>query len=193
MKLVERLETLTPRERTLVLGFSGFVGALVLLALPLYMRLTLSEAVARNEAISDLIRQIEDERPALANRKEEVSRIEQRYARKAPALAGFLGGLAEQVGLQIPETQDRATAPRGKTFKERQTRIKLTKTGMLPLANFLEKFAQSGYSVAITHLDLQKRNAKPDEFDVEIDVSGFDKEEVKKAPTKAADEERDAE
>lgn len=186
MSSLSRLESLTERERRLVAGFLGFLGVVFLVGLPLYLRISLSSEVEKNDAMLELIEQIESERPALVNAKDETQRIEQRYARKAPPLAGFLSSTAEQAGLQIPETQDRATVPHGKTVKERQTRIRLTKVGMLQLSTFLEKLAQSGYAVAVTRLDLQRRSGKPDEYDLEIDVSAFDREEPKKAPPKAS-------
>ncbi len=195
MSSLSRLESLTERERRLVTGFLGFLGVVFLVGLPLYLRISLASQVEQNEAMLELIEQIEDERPALVNAKDEVQRVEQRYARKAPALAGFLSSTAEQAGLQIPETQDRATVPHGKSVKERQTRIRLTKVGMLQLSTFLEKIAQSGYAISVTRLDLQRRSGKPDEFDLEIDVSAFDREEPKKAAPKPStdpgDEEQD--
>lgn len=193
MNSLSRLESLTERERRLLAGFLGFLGVVFLIGLPLYLRISLASQIEQNDAMLELIQQIEEERPALVNAKDEIHRIEQRYAKKAPALAGFLSSTAEQAGLQIPETQDRATVPHGKTVKERQTRIRMTKVGLLQLSTFLEKLAQSGYAVSIGRLDLQRRSGKPDEYDLEMDVSAFDREEPKKAPPKpvTADEEDD--
>ncbi len=99
-------------------------------------------------------------------------------------MAGFLAQMADKSGLEIPESQDRPVVPLGKTIKERQTRIRLSKVGLLALSNFLEKIDQSGYAVQISHLMIQKRSSKDDEYDAEMDVSAYDREEIKK-PVKA--------
>lgn len=186
MSLKARFDQLAERERKLLTIFGAIFGGMVLLLGPFLVRMTVGEKETRNQAYRDVIQQIADERVTLARRREEVARVDSRYARRAPALAGFLAQMADQSGVQIPETQDRSVVPHGKTFKERQTRIHLTKLGMLSLSNFLEKIAQSGYAVSLSGLDIQKRASKDDEFDAELDVSAYDREEVKKTAPKPA-------
>ena len=72
-----------------------------------------------------------------------------RDARKAPQLAGFLAQMADQSGIDIPESQDRPTVPHGKKFDERSTQIRLRQVGMLKLATFMEKIEQSGNAVTM--------------------------------------------
>src|SRR5690606_25309081 len=131
------------------------------------------------------------ERLVLNRRNAEVSRVEARYRKKAPELAGFLAKQADRADVEIPETQDRSTVPRGKTFKERASRIRLSKIGMLSLSKFMDSVSNSGYPVSITRLDIRKRGGKPDTYDVEMDVSAYDKEEKKpKKKTSTSKEEK---
>ena len=180
MSLKDRLDQLEERERKLLVVFGGVFGVMVLLLVPLFVAMSVSSQKSENERVREMIQSIDDERVTLGRRQSARKRVEQRYAREAPALAGFLAKIADDVGVDIPETQDRSTVPRGKTFKERITKIRLRKVGMLDLATFMEKIEQSGYPVSISRLNIRKRSGKPDQFDAEIEVSAFDREQSKK-------------
>lgn len=182
MNLKERFEQLEEREKKLLMVFAGVVGVIVVLILPFALAVSVSSKSAANERIREIIQQIEDERAVLARRQADGERVERRYARQAPPLAGFLAQIADKAGVEIPETQDRSTVPRGKTFKERITKIQLRKVGMLQLSNFMDKVSNSGYAVSISKLNIKKRGTKPDEFDAEMEISAFDHEKPKKKP-----------
>lgn len=181
MSWKDRLEQLEERERKLLMIFAGVFGTMVLFLAPLAVTMSVSSQKADNERVREIIQQIEDERLTLGRRQADLQKVERRYSRKAPPLASYLAQVADQAGVQIPETQDRSTVPHGKTFKERSTKINLRKVGMYDLSMFMEKLAQSGYAVGISRLNIKKRGAKPDEFDTEMHVSAFDREEKKSA------------
>jgi hypothetical protein len=180
MTLQERFEQLEEREKRLLLIFCGVVGVMFVLILPTYAAMSVSEQRTQNDRILEIIREIKDERVTLSRRKAETRRVDARYAKNAPPLASFLAQIADQVGVDIPETQDKSTVPAGKTFKERSTKIRLRGVGLFDLSNFLEKVENSGYPISISHINIKKRSAKPDEYDVEMDISAFDKDETKK-------------
>lgn len=185
MTLRERFEQLEERERKLLVLFLGILTAMVLIMMPLFLTMSVGAQEDDNERVREIIQQIEDERATLSRRQADVQRVERRYARAAPALAGFLAQTADQIGVEIPETQDRSTVPHGKTFKERVTKIRLRSVGMLKLAKFMDRIENSGYAVSISKLNIKKRGTKPDEFDAEMEVSAFDREADKKPPKKA--------
>jgi hypothetical protein len=193
MNLKERFSQLEEREKKLLLVFAGVVGVVVVLILPLALAMSVSSQAAENDRIREIIQQIDDERVALGRRQADGQRVERRYARQAPPLAGFLAQLADKSGVEIPETQDRSTVPRGKTFKERVTKIQLRKVGMLQLSNFMDKISNSGYAVSISKLNIKKRGAKPDEFDAEMEISAFDHEKPKKKPAVSEGDSGDSE
>jgi hypothetical protein len=188
MSLKERLGELGERERKLLFVFFGILFVLITVLVPVWVRMGVSDRASENQAISEMIEQISDERLTIAKRKQVVARVESRYRRTAPALAGFLANVADRVDAEIPETQDRSVVPHGKTFKERQTRIRLTKIGMRALSDFMEGVVSAGYPVVISRLEI-KKGTNPDQFDAEMDVSAFDREDTKpKAkPAKKAD------
>lgn len=189
MTLAERFDQLAERERRLLVIFVGILAAIVLLLLPILIRMSVTEQAEENENLKETIDAIVLERITVAKRKQVSERLTARYAKAAPALAGFLASTANKVGVEIPETSDRSVVPHGKSFKERQTRIRLNKVGMRKLAEFMEGITTAGYPVSISRLDIKKRGANPDEYDVEMDVSAFDKEEIKpkSSPSKATD------
>jgi hypothetical protein len=188
MSLKERLGELGERERKLLGIFLGLLAILLAVLVPIWVRMGVSEKADENRMLSEMIQQISDERLTIAKRKQVLSRVESRYRRNAPALAGFLANVADKVDADIPETQDRSIVPHGKTFKERQTRIRLTKVGMRTLSDFMEGVVSAGYPVVISHIEIKKGTA-PDQFDAEMDVSAFDREETKSKakPAKKAD------
>lgn len=187
MTLKDRLDQLEEREKKLLFILLGVFAVMIVLLVPLLVRMSVSSQAERNDRMRDIIKQIKDERVTLGRRQAEAQRVERRYSRQAPALAGFLAQMADRSGVEIPETQDRSTVPSGKSFKERSTHIRLNRVGMYEFSNFMEKIAQSGYPVSITKLDIRKRDNQPDQYDVEMDVSAFDVEQPKKKPSGQAE------
>lgn len=181
MNLREKFDQLEERERKLLVIFLGILSALVLFIGPLFLTMSVGSQADDNDRIREIIKQIEDERATLSRRQADVQRVERRYARVAPALAGFLAQIADQVGVEIPETQDRSTVPHGKTFKERITKIRLRSVGMLKLATFMDRVENSGYAISISKLNIKKKGTKPDEFDAEMEVSAFERDGEKAA------------
>jgi general secretion pathway protein M len=173
--LRERLERLEPRERRLLNALlTVFVVVLVLL-LPTAFYTMLSSRRGENQALRDAVQAIQDGREKVQKRERDRQVILQRYARPAPAIAGFLEGAAKQNGIEIPESQDRAVVPHGKQYEERSTKVVLRQVGMLSLVKFMEQIENAGYPIEISRLNIRKRGAGVDSYDVELIVSAFDR------------------
>jgi general secretion pathway protein M len=183
MSLRERIDQLDERERRL-LGVLIFVFCgLFALSVPLGLTAYLSSLRDDNEALREVLTEIQESGALLSQRAAERAAVDKRYATSAPALAAFLAGLASEVDVSIPETQDQASVPHGKGFEERSTKITMRDVGMLKLARFMEKVRQSNYPVAITKLSIRKRGTKADQNSVQMVVSAFDrKQEPNKQP-----------
>jgi general secretion pathway protein M len=189
MNIRDRLAQLDDRERKLLGVLLAVFGAGVVLALPLTIAAIVHSKKSDNEAVHEAIEAIYDNRDAIEKAKAQKNSVVERYSRPAPPLAAFLAGLATQVGVEIPESQDRQSVPHGKRYNERLTKIVLRKVGMLKLVKFIEQVEQSGHPVSISQLNIRKRASEPDSFDVEMLVSAFDRKapEPKKAGKAQAD------
>ena len=70
-------------------------------------------------------------------------------------------------------------------YQERSTVIHLKKAGMANIAHFLESIEKSGHAIAISRLNIRKRSAEQDSYDVEVGVSAYDRTE---APPSSSDD-----
>ena len=76
--------------------------------------------------------------------------------------------------------------PHGKRYSERTTKVKIHKIQLLALAKTLEKIEQSGYPVAVTRLNIKPRSGEPDQYEVELAVSAYDRKAEVAAPAGAS-------
>jgi general secretion pathway protein M len=187
----DRLERLEDRERRLLGILVLVVVGLVVVLMPLGVAALLSAKQSQNEELRTIIEEIQGSREALRKRAAERDRVQLRYSRPAPPLAGLLDGLAKQSGIEIPESQDRAVIPHGKRFEEKSTKIVLRRVGMLNFVKFMESVEQTGHPVSLSTLNIRKRGTELDSYDVEMVVSAFERKTESsdtKQKTKASSE-----
>jgi len=187
--LRERLQSLEERERRLLGIALMIVIAAAVLTPPIALYAVLHSRRSDVEAVHAAISAINDQSETIERAKAQKGALEQRYKRPAPQLQAFLAKLASDVGVEIPESQDRQSVPRGKRFDERSTKLTLRKVGMLKLVKFLEKIEQSGHPVKISQIDIRKRT-EPDSYDVDMIVSAFDRKALPE-PKQGAKSDRD--
>jgi general secretion pathway protein M len=188
VSLSERLERLDARERRLLGVFAVVVATLLVLAVPVLAATIVGSRRSENDELREAMEQIQAERATIARASASKLAVQQRYSTPAPPLAGQLERWAQEIGLEIPESQDRPMVPHGKYYEQRATKIVLRKTGMLKLAKFLEKLKQSPYPISIDQMNLRKRGTEPDSYDVDMVVSAYDRKEPPKAEKAAATE-----
>jgi hypothetical protein len=182
--LRDRLETLAPRERRLLLILAGVLGALALAAIPLGLSALTSDAETTHTELVEAIQQIEAEADTVRERQAERDALLARYETPVPALAGYLDKAAQASGVTIPESKDPSPVAHGKKFEERFTSISLRKVGLLGLVKFMEKVSGGPDPISITKLNIRKRGAEPDAYDVQMTVSAYHRI----APKEKADE-----
>jgi general secretion pathway protein M len=175
MNIGERFARLEPREQRLLRVFGLVLAGLVVLGLPVSLTVLVHGKRAENDALRAAAQSIDDSRAELERAKQNKSALAERYAKPCPPLAAFLSGLAKEEGVEIPESQDRQAVPHGKRYTERSTKLALHKVGMYKLVKFMERIEQSGHPVSVTGLDIHKRGAEPDSYDVDMVVSAFDR------------------
>jgi hypothetical protein len=179
MGIQERIEGLEPRERTLLGVLGGVFVVMLLLLIPVGISAALGDQTHQNEVIREMIARLESESGHIAQRKAERDAVLERYARPAPALAGFLDTAGSAASVAIPEIKDKPPTPHGKKYEERATGISLKKVGLVGLVKFMERVSAGTYPIAITALNVRKRGVEPDSYDVEMTVSAFHRIEPK--------------
>ena len=181
-----------PRERRLVAVIGVVLGVVLLVLLPIGMELFTSSRRAENEELRAALAELQDARGKLREHQARKEAVLARYAKRAPALAGFLEQSARAQKLEVTDSVDRPDLPLGKRYIERSTVVHLKKAGMLAIAKFLESIEKSGNAVAVTRLNLRKRPGEPDAYDVEVGVSAYDRVEPKPGlgSTDAADKDK---
>lgn len=177
---------LNPREQRVATIAVIVFGVVLLLGIPVGLQSMVSSRKSDNEELRAALAAVNGARAKIRERKERKESIAQRYAKKAPQLAGYLEQKASANKLQVSDSVDRPDVPHGKKYAERHTVIHLKKSGMLPIAKFLEALEKSDHPVAVTRLNIRKRSGEADSYDVEVGLSAFDRNE----PAKASEEKK---
>jgi type II secretory pathway component PulM len=185
------LDRLNPRERRLLTGLGAVLAVLVVLGLPFGLEALIYSYESGNEDLRAALNDVQEGRSKVHDRQAKREGIAQRYAKKAPLLAGFIEQLAHAQKLEVTDSVDRPEIPHGKRYVERSTQAHLKKSGMLPIARFLEAVEKSGDAVSVTRLNIRKRPGEPDAYEVELAISAFDRSAEQPKP-KEADREPDA-
>lgn len=171
------------RERRLV-AVLGFVGAFALiLAIPFGLEAIVRARLSANDDLRQTLSDVQDARGKVRQRQARKDAIVQRYAKKAPSLAGFLEQTARQFKLEVTDSTPLPDVPHGKRYEEHGTNVRLKKTGMLALSRFLESLEKSGYPLAVARLNIRKRSGEPDAYDVDLGVASYDRTELATADT----------
>ena len=168
---------LNPREQRVATIAVLVLAAFVLLGIPVGLQMLVSSRKAENEELRSALQAVNTARSQIRERQEQKSSIASRYAKKAPQLAGFIEQNASAQKLQVTDSVDRPDTKHGKRYNERHTVVHLKKSGMASIAKFLEAMEKSGYPVSVSRLNIRKRAAEPDSYDVEVGVSAFDRED----------------
>jgi general secretion pathway protein M len=176
---------LNPREQRMATIAVLVVGGMLLLGVPIGLQTLVASRRSDNEELRNALTSVNNARAQIRERQDRKASITQRYGKKAPQLAGFLEQHASAQKLQVTDSVDRPDVPHGKRYVERNTVIHLKKSGMAPIAKFIEAIEKSGYPVAVSRLNIRKRAGEPDSYDVEIGVSAYDRTEAAAAPAPA--------
>ncbi len=175
---------MNPREQRIATVAVLVLGGMLLLAVPIGLQALVSGRRADNEELRSALSSVNSARAQIRDRQERKASLTLRYGKKAPQLAGFLEQSASAQKLQVTDSVDRPDVPHGKKYVERNTVIHLKKSGMAPLATFLEAIEKSSYPVSLSRLNIRKRSGEPDSYDIEVGVSAFDRTET--APAASA-------
>jgi general secretion pathway protein M len=169
------LDKLEPRERKLLLGLGVAFAAVLLVLVPyLTLRRIRAERAAIQE-LHDVAQTVRESQKQMETKRAARNAVLARYAKPAPPLGAYLDELASQQGLVAAESTDRPEIPHGKKFSERVTVVRMHKVSMLPFAKMMERIAQSPHPVAVSKLSLKPRIGEPDQYEIELGLSAYDR------------------
>ncbi len=174
---------LNPREQRIATVAVLVLGVMLVLAVPIGLQTLVSRRSNENDELRSALNAVNGARAQIRERADRKASIAQRYGKKTPQLAGFLEQTASAQKLQVTDSVDRPDVPHGKRYLERNTVIHLKKSGMGPIAKFLEALEKSNYPLAVSRLNIRKRAGEADSYDVEVGVSAYDR--IEPVPTTA--------
>lgn len=173
MTIQDRLAALEPREKRLLGVMVAVFAGMVLLSVPFGISALLGDETETHEQLTLAIERLETEGDAIRARQEAREALLARYEKEAPALAGFLAKAASASNLSIPESKPESPIAHGKRYEERPTAISFRKVGLLSLVQFMERVSGGPEPIGITKLNVRKRGAAPDSYDVQMTVSAY--------------------
>lgn len=143
---------------------------------------SLGDVETRNEEIRDALKAIARNRNEYLEAKGQMRALEVRIGSIPPQLATDLEAAAREVGIQIPETNERPAAAVGKRYMEHNVDVTLRQVDLQQLARFLHKLETGQHMIYVTRLDVRRRFAEKDKLDVKLTASGI--ERVQAQPNK---------
>lgn len=187
MSLQDRLAALEPRERRLIGVLVAVFAVMLLMSVPLGVAALLSSESETHAQLTEAIERLETEGDSIRERQEEKEALLARYEKDAPALAGFLSKAATASNLSIPESKPESPIGHGKRYEERPTAISFRKVGLLSLVQFMERVSGGPEPIGITKLNVRKRGAEPDSYDVQMTVAAYHRLQPKTEKTDKGD------
>jgi hypothetical protein len=173
MTIQDRIAALEPRERRLVGLLVVIFAVMVMLAIPVGVSAILSDESEAHARLTEAIERIETEGDSIRELQGAREALLARYETPAPALAGFLAKAASASSLSIPESKPESAIAHGKRYEERPTAISFRKVDLLSLVKFMERVSGGSEPIGITKLNVRKRGAEPNSYDVQMTVSAY--------------------
>ena len=184
--LREKWERWTPRERRLV----ALLGAtFVLFVVGLVTRQIVSGLYTleeKNEKTRAALKLLDENRDDLIAARSKVGAEMSVFDNPAPPMATYLEEIANELGIQIPESTERQGTPKGK-FSERLVEVKLKNITLAELAEFLRRVETKSPAV-ITQRVLVMKSAfgTPEKLDsADVTIAAYERVKEKKPEEKA--------
>ncbi len=181
-------QAMSPRDRMLIAGLGAafaFVGIMVLWYFVADGLESRRQRVAEmRRAIAILTSKGDELRSARLMKAKVDARIE---AGSVPMLQGHLDKIAKDIDLEVKEykTLKDRFLDKKERYRERSVRLKLLGVDIDTLTKFMDRIEGGRYLVMVTQLRIQTRPGQPDQLDVDMVVSTYEKVEGKGGKGKA--------
>lgn len=173
--LAAEWERMAPRQRRLIGALGGVVGALVLLLGSYFYFGSLADLAEVNADMREALAEIAKRRDGYLDAKSKVRAQEVRLGKDPPQLAADLETAAREVGVQIPEQNERPAVPAGRFYMEHAVDLKLRQVDLLGLTKFLLKLETGPRFIQVTRLGIRRRFSEGEKLDVDLTVNAYER------------------
>jgi type II secretory pathway component PulM len=174
-------DRMAPRERRLVVALGAAVIGFIFLVSGFLVVDSLRGIAESNDNAREALSAIAKHRDDYLDAKNRMMAQDARIGTEPPQLAADLEAAARDVGIQIPESNERPAAAAGRRFNEHNVDIKLRQVDLLSLTKFLSKLETGRRLIVVTRMNVRRR-FDGDKLDVELTATAFEriKGDVKK-------------
>jgi hypothetical protein len=188
--LRERWERLSARERTLLSAMGITFFAMTTLIIGFLITDGLATLDEHNADARQALHDLETQREGYLKAKAKAAQLETRMGKTPVQLQGFLEQVGKESGVEIPESDEQAAQPAGKSqFTERSVTLRLKQVSLEALTKFMRGIESGPNLVVITALNIKSRDDKHQDLEVEMTVTTWDRatEKKDKAASKKGD------
>jgi general secretion pathway protein M len=173
--LATEWERLAPRERRLITTLAGVLTLLVLLTSGFLFVGSLRDLKVSNDEMREALLAMNDNRDEYLDARSRQAAQDARIGSGAPQLAADLEVAAREVGIQIPETNERPATPVGKRYLEHNVDIKLRQVDLQALSKFLAKLETGGRLIVVTRMGVKRGFADGSKLNVELTATAYER------------------
>ncbi len=167
------LSGLNDRERKLLLLLGGIFVTFVVFLPAWFLVSAMGDMEEENSEIAELLTDIADARPQLAEREAERQASLARYRTAAPPLGSFIEAEAREQELSLREVTEQPEQELGE-FRRRNTRATMPNVGLRPVVKMLTSIVNSRYPVALERLQVEHFRSG-DTYNVQLGVVAYER------------------
>jgi type II secretory pathway component PulM len=182
--LRDKWERLSQRERTMVTA----LGVTFVIMLTLIVGFLITDGLAsmeqRNADMRQALRDLDTQRDSYLRMKAQSSQLATRLGQTPVQLAGYVEQAAKEAGIEISEQSELPPTAAGKRFVEHGVSLRLRAVTLEQLVKFMRTIETGRSLVIVTDLQVRARDDKHEQFDVEMSVATFERDNGKNSPKK---------
>lgn len=182
--LRDKWERLSQRERTMVGALGVTFVIMVTLIVGFLITDGLSSMEQRNQAMRQALRDLDTQRDHYLRMKAQAAQLATRLGQQPVQLAGYLEQASKQAGVEIVESNPRQPIAAGKRFVEEGLDVRLRAVTLDQLVKFMKAIETGRSLVVVTELNVRARDDKHEEFDVDLAVATYERDNGKNTPKK---------
>jgi general secretion pathway protein M len=171
--LREHWEKLSDRERRMLSIMGAVLVAMVAFVAVWTTSSALSEVQEERDALRQVLVDIDRAGDVLAKRQAERQAIEARYKNRAPALAAYVEGKANEEGLEVRQVvEEPEKVVNG--YRRQSVRVSFSGVSLRPIMRLLASIDDERSPLAIERLQIEHYSAG-DSYKVDVYVAAYDR------------------